>query len=661
MTRALALAALLSGAAFAQGIVPIGFGGTGGGAPGTSNVVADFSCDSFGDTAVDGGTLNITWGAPVYCTAITSTVSSTAVNGSGWVPEVWFEWDWDDASLGTRAIGGLTVDLGKSIGHTAVHAYRPSAFAETCNGGTNSLHTLTLTVYSLVSGVRESDSATMSICVENPATTWPNPIAYCDDADCSNDAFTGVVNAGTPTHGGNGTALNEILNDCASASNRILVEGGVTFSTSTTGNGLGANRCLIESYGTGKAKFQFTHTTAASGINANRGTDCDSGVSGTTFNEITFLGVGDVDTYLFTTGSGNGCIAVIASDVSATVGEEFGRVFSHGALTGAPLPERLFWFEFDVVGMVPTCPAAAGCEEPVWYIHCQMCGWKGGQLTGTTNSADRHLMRLPQWNGVVIDAMLFQDQGDAVPMLSLRQQCGGTSSCPEYAQDDTLVLSRTRMIAKADENPHVEICSSGSGSNEQTKCFDIDILRTLFSYEGTYGSGPKDAIQLSAGSTGRLRERIRLIQNGFDTSECNSSTRCRAMQDNGGVGDVAILGNVIVYAPATYNKTASITGLGATELDAVKNNVGVEVGSGFIDLFPSLSESADNVPATSDIFDRDGDAIAINENFAWAEIGITPSNTALKGQGVISTYPTDVLDGEAIPQSSDYDAGVDDE
>jgi hypothetical protein len=91
----------------------------------------------------------------------------------------------------------------------------------------------------------------------------------------------------------------------------------------------------------------------------------------------------------------------------------------------------------------------------------------------------------------------------------------------------------------------------------------------------------------------------------------------------------------------------------------IKNNVCYENGAGSCDLFPNYTEDATNVAKTSDPWDRDGAAPGTDASFNMADVLITHASS-LANAGSVTAYPTDV-EGESIPQSADYDIGVDDE
>lgn len=626
------------------GAPTVGGGGGGGGA----NVTAAIDCRSFGQTASDGGTLNIKYATPMMCWGTDSVVSGVAVNGSGWVPETWFSWDWDDNSLGTVARGGLTVDLGKSIGMVAAHAFKPTSYAETCNGGTNSSHTVTLTVYSIVGGLRESDSASLTVCVEDPATTWPNPVAYCNDADCSNDSFTNVVNPGTPSNGGNLTDLATILDKCDSngATGRILVEGGVTFTTASKPT-VGGQSCLVESYGTGNATLHFTATTTGHAIQVEDAAGC----AGYRMNDLTFAG-GGASTGLIggadSGGSANrGCYVLIDSHTSTTPGEEFGYL-SVVDPAGTGVQTEGYYFKFDY-----TNTPSNGIAQ--FYIAGDYTAFVGGEISGVNGNVNaEHNMRLPQWNYVVIDSTLLKDQqwdqpgpgATAKSLLTMRQDCGGTSSCPNHASASFYAITRSEFIIHPDGTDPIEQCTSGSGS-EQTKCYDGDILENAFKSETT-GVGADQYIHFQGGgSAGNEQKRIRLMQNAVDLSGL-ASTNSRFFTI-GSADDVAVIGNVIVDTAAAG--TARVMGSGSTQLDIVRDNGCFDAGN-LCDMFPSFAEDTTcNPEVTSNPF-----SVSPGQYTAFDLTDVTIANGSAFDDACSTPtpYPSDVVAGAC---DSLYDVG----
>ena len=618
------------------------------GGAGTGAIVANFSCKSFGQSVSDGGTLNISYKTPINCWGSASTVSGVAVNGTtgtageSFVPEVHFDWNWDDSSQGTASRTATAWDLGKAIGVTASHVYAPSTFAETCNGGANSLHTLTLTVTALVSGARASDSETLSVCVENPATTWPTPRAYCDDADCSNDTFTGVVNAGTPTHGGNGTALQTILAWCgANSSQRILVEN-ITW-TATAAAALGLNSCLIESYGASKATFDFN-------VGADRMTL--TGCAKMRISEVTISG-DDTNNMLLNASDGEGCVLFDDWNVSTTVGERLSGVVHSG---GQDLTE-LYFNNFDYEA---GCSQGAGCTQNAFFLQADNSAFINGKIT----ASGEHSIRFPNWRYVVVDSMYLAMPGTHTAgkdLLALRQDCRNDDDatglpCTDEASAHTVAVTRSEFRPADDGAVAVQLSHDGNSGLEGTQEFDLDFIGNVFAKVNDANSLPRVYIDTDPANGFKL-ERLRFVRNAADLTWMDSSTESALHKPRGGT-DYYIAGNALSCEGNCANPRSVVDGVigGAA---VVKNNVGYAVG-GVFDLFPDYAESADNQEETADPFDRDGAAPGTDASFTFADVLITSGNTAIKGQGVVSAYPTDV-EGESIPQSSDYDAGVDDE
>ena len=626
--------------------------GSGGGSGGGSAVVAAINCRSFGSTASGGGTLNIKYGDPVVCWATSSTVNGIQINVGGWVPEAFVSWNWDDDSLGTVSRGGITVDLGKGEGIVAAHAFLPSTFAETCNGGTNSQHVITGTVYARDAGTLANDGDSITVCVENPATTHSTPVAFCDDSDCSNDLG---VPAGT-VHGGNGTDLATILDYCDNnGTERVLLEGGVTFSTGTDVTISGANRCLIESYGTGKARMKFTSVAGTHSIIKNSTTPY-------VINNVEFAGVGDDNHGLIVpTSTDNGYFAILNSNVSTTAGEEFSNfTVANSAVTVV----EAYWIKsiFD--------KSLTSASSTSTYLRCQYCAWVGGTLSASRS----HILRLAQWNHVAIDAMDMSNLDyahTADHLITLRHDCGSVASCTVFTNTGPAAITRNKFLANDTATVPIQFCKDGNGDGEPTQCWDVDVMHNISAWDTTTGV---DFFYLLSGGTttvGVLNsssadKRFRFIGNMHDLSAQGSTvSRMVSVDQTNGTDDLAFIGNVLVSQISDPDPRQMVNG--SSFIDVAKNNVcwTSNAGGSDCDMFQSFVESSDNVEVenATDPFDGTGGLPGTFASFVATDLRITSSNTTLKGLGVISTCPTDWLDGETIPQSSDQDAGncVDDE
>lgn len=603
-------------------------GASSGGTGGSTSVVAAIECRSFGQTAKTGGSLLLKYATPISCWATGSTVGGAQVNEAGFVPEVFFDWDWDDSSLGSVTRGGIPVDLGKSVGLVAAHAFQPSTFSEACGGGQNSLHTVKLTVTALVNGVRQSDTATLSVCVENPATTWPKPVAFCNDSDCSNDPG---VPPGT-VHGGNGTDLATILRYCEThGSQRVLLKGGVTFSTASANLAVGGSSCLIESYGTGRAKLKFTSASSNAAIVAS-----NAACAGYRLRNLTFAGSGS-GPRIIGGGANTGCYALIEGNVSMAPGDEFSAL-SVVDPPGNAVQSEGYYFKFDY-----TKQADSGL--PAVFLYGNYTAFVGGEISGidTAPQNNEHNMRFPQWQKVVIDAMRLADQEAGRHLIALRQDCGGATSCPNSPSASVFAITRNELRAAVATTP-VQVCTAGSGSSEQTKCYDGDLIRNLGLWASAQG-GQHFFFFESGGSPGSEVRRIRAIQNAIDLSALDSSTMNVAFRSGGTLDQVAFLGNVVYHAGG--NKTWSISNLGSPSVVA-KNNVCYESGAGKCDLFPALTESADNRALSVDAFDAAPGEPASLANFGFPELRIGTAS-ALRSAGVLDPVTSDV-EGHPRPQ-----------
>lgn len=580
-------------------------------------VAARLDCRSFGQTATNGGTLNIDWATPMMCWATGSTVSGVAVNGAGWVPDVFFDWDWDDNSLGSVTRGGIPMDLGTSVGLVAAHAFKPTAFTESCNGGTNSLHTVKLTVSSVVNGVRESDTATLNVCVENPRTTWPAPVAFCDDANCADDPG---VPAGA-VHGGNLPDLATILRYCdTNGSARVVLEGGVTFSTGSARISVGGQSCLIESYGSGKARMHFTSTSSSSpAISAD-----NSRCAGYRLNNLEFAGSG-AGPRLIAGSSGTGCFALIDSKVSSRPGEELSSLTTADP-SGNGLIREAYYIKFTYDHHVSGLNAI--------YIWGDYVAFVGGEISQT----GEHMIRMPQWTYLVVDAMRFPNQVRSKHILAIRQQCQSTAPpCAAFAHSSQGTVSRSEFLGSADGAAPIQFNGNGGGT-DMAVTDDVDVVRNSFAWAAP--TAADQFILLDSPTSTSATNRFRFIQNALDMTMMNSSSANRLVQSLARLDDFAFLGNVIYRSGGTQVWTISNTP--STGVYAVKNNVCYENGSGRCDQFPGVAESADNISVAADPFDGAAGEPGTSASFGFDDLRITPSSV-LANKGALDSIPRDML------------------
>lgn len=616
---------------------------------GSANVVARFDCRSFGQTASGGqaSPLAIKYATPIMCWASASTVQGVNVNGTGWVPEVFFEWTWgDDNGLDTVSVGGLTVDLGEAIGLVAATAFKPTTNGETCGGGAdNSLQTITLRVTSLVNGVRESDEETLNVCIENKDTTWATTktVVYCDEANCADDAGApaGATNGGNIAASGLATALQKCGTD--GATRRILLEGGVSFIAPSVSIQVGSQSCYVSSYGTGRAELKFTSASVSTAIAATH-----ANCAGYRLDNVTFAGNGASSPTLIGGGANTGCYAIIDSDVSQTPGEEL-YALSIVNPPGATVQTEGYYIKFDFT-------RSAGNDTQA-YIYGDYTAFVGGKLAGLTQAGgtSNNNIRLPQWNRVAIDAMDFRDGTSHV--VTPRQDCGGLSSCPNFPSASMLTISRsyslqgrgipgTNMITEP-----FEVCSSGSGS-EQTKCYDIEFLSNVFAWVAG-PTEPDDYIAFQGGAAaGSEIKRVRIFQNAHDIS-AQDSTFSR-MVGIGVASQVAIIGNTQVDTGA-FTTARTIANGSSSAIDIAKDNVCFDAG-GFCNQFPSITESVDNKTVTVNPFSVSPGQLTA---FDFSDVTIAATSPLCVG-AAISGIPTDVQ-GDTIPKSGDECAGVDNE
>lgn len=522
------------------------------------------------------------------------------------------------------------MDLGKSVGVVAAHAFKPTTFAESCNGGTNSLHDVRLTVTAVVNGSRTTGSASLAVCVENPKTTWPTPLAFCDDSNCADDPG---LPAGT-AHGGTNTDLATILRSCGQNGGHVFLEGGVTFSTSATSIPVGSQSCLVESYGSGRAKLKFASTSSSSSAIVASAAAC----AGFRLNNVTLAGSG-VGPRIISGAAGTGCYALIDSNTSNAAGDEFSAL-SIVDPTGNAVQSEGYYIKFNY-----TKQSDSGL--PATFIYGNYTVFLGGEISGidTSPNNNEHNIRLPQWKYVVIDAMLLKDQESGRHLIALRQDCGATTSCPNSPSASMFAITRNELRADDLGTTPVQICSAGSGSEEQTKCYDGDMLRNLGSWDVT--NSKRELFFVNMGTAGAETKRFRFFQNAADFSTQDSSTYERMITFEN-AADIAIVGNVLSIVGGT--QTYAISNAAAPGI-VVKNNVCYQNGPGTCDPFPAVTENASNLVATTDPFDGAAGEPAIGPGFRFPVLRITSASPLAAG-GVVDPIPSDVS-GTTRPTTPD--------
>lgn len=634
------------------------------GGGGSAITEIQFDALSFGTVATSTetvpGSITIDYAQPMFLMAEDTTVNGTAVNGTGWVPEVFFDWTFgDDNGLGSVTRGGIARNLGRGIGVIAATAFKPTTWGETCGGGSNnSLQEISLEGTALHSSAREGDSAVMEVCVRNPAQTWPTPVCYGDDADCTNDAG---VPAGA-THGGTtATDLATILNSCDSTSRWIVLKGGATFSTGSTSITMGAQKCLIQSYGTGRAKLHFTSTSSSSTALAINDANC----AGVIFDNVTVAGGGTGPRLVGATG-GTGCYAFVDSASSLTAGEEFSSI----SVTTSSIQDEAYFIKFDYA-------SDAGGGLAAVYIWGDHTAFVGGEISGmNAHVSAEHAIRMAQWNYVVIDAMKLADQqycrqnnpppctsegGTAAKSLvTLRQDCGGTG-CPNHPSASFFAITRNEVIAHPGGTDPFEICTPGSGGNEPTECYDGDVGQNLYTYESL--TGPTGATTENdfffnfqgGGSAGTTIQRVRIWQNAFDASAIDAGSS-RTYNLGAVDADLAVLGDVIVNTQSGKSSTFSVFTGGSSAVDVAKNNVCYDNQAGSTcDVFPGFAESSDNKSIDSGTSPW---TVTPGQFTAFDMTDLIPANAgALDDAGVLDPITVDVS-GDARPQGTATEPGV---
>jgi hypothetical protein len=170
-------------------------------------------------------------------------------------------------------------------------------------------------------------------------------------------------------------------------------------------------------------------------------------------------------------------------------------------------------------------------------------------------------------------------------------------------------------------------------------------------------------IEFYRGHTDARQSRFRGIGNVVDYSKNTSTPVGWVTLSASRTSSCAWISNTLIGLGSNSSIRFNDQGVSCDGTDVVKNNICIEAGSGTCEFFTDIAESIDNQIKTVDPWDRDGVAPGSGMNLNYDDVGITPSNVPLKGKGVVSSCPVDLLDGEAIPQSGDYDAGgcLDDE
>jgi hypothetical protein len=219
-------------------------------------------------------------------------------------------------------------------------------------------------------------------------------------------------------------------------------------------------------------------------------------------------------------------------------------------------------------------------------------------------------------------------------------------------------ITRSEFIADQESTFPFQICASGSGSDESTKCYDGDVLGNLFTWEGA--QTPTASLDSfvnfhrgGAGVTGFERKRWRFALNAFGMTGMRAGTNKTAIANAAGAGldQVAIYGNAIYKPTISGSDAPSLFQANVTNFDSA-NNVCGETGSGSCDLFTGETETASDLNLSAIPW-----TVTPGDYTAFDFSDLVPSNNgALDGTGELDAIPTDI-DGDARPNNT-TDPGV---
>lgn len=607
-----------------------------------------------GTQVTTGGSININYAEPIQCWSTGSVINGTAANGSGFVADAWFDWNFNDSSLGTVSRGGWTIDLGRMYGQSATHAFKPTSYVDSCGGGTNHLYTVTLTVYGLSGGSRISDAKSISVCVLNPDTVYAGTttICYHDAAGLGSGCPVGALD------GGDITATAQVglrKAELDGSPRRVLFKGGVTYSTGSTGLVVSNIASYVGSYGTGKATIKFTSTSGTSSAFSATGAAC----AGYILDNLTFAGSGDAPR-LFTAGQNTGCLAVVDSGVSQVLTERFAAAFINDTSAGLTTSRDLHFIKFDFD------QSNRGLAQ--FFIWGSYVSFVGGTIRGIQNNVGEHNIRFPQWDHVVIAAMLLDDQDDGHENITMRQDCGGTASCTHFAFAQYATFDRNEVNQESCQGAcpqgggttAIQFLASGSGGAEQTKNYDVDIIGLVLKKSPPADSKPQFSITMNTTSAGGEAKRFRFWYNAVDAEMYVASSDALNDREAGPLlDDFAYFGNVVWGGTATGNH--GIAGYNGTNFTA-KNNLCVETGAGSCTLFSAKAASCPGstcgIILPSDPWDGSAGVPSPGDAFNVTQLQITTANTVLRGTGVITAAPVDLF-GNSLPGSGGYNVGLD--
>lgn len=648
----LALAALTAFPFPGPGRAPWGGGGGGGG-----GVVASLTCRRLDGTEVStGGTITLHYAEPLTCRSVGSTINGVPVNDTGFVADAWFTWNFNDSSLGTVTRGGWVIDLGTMYGHSATHAFKPTSFADSCGGGTNHAYNVSLTVNGLNGGSRISDAKSITACVLNPDVDYAGTatICYHDAAGLGSGCPVGALDGGDITATAH-VGLRKAELD--GSPRRVLFKGGVTFSTGSAGLSVSNIASYVGSYGTGRAVIKFTSTsTTGTAIDAT-----GAGCKGYILDNLTFAssvasdGAGALR--LFSAGQNTGCLAVVESGVSQVATERFGAAFINDTSAGLTTSRDIHFIKFDFD------QSNRGLAQ--FYIWGSYVSFVGGTVRGIQNNVGEHNIRFPQWDHIVVAAMKFDDQDDGHENVAMRHDCGTTNPCnhflkTQFATFDRNEINQDSCVGACPQGGGVnaiEFLASGSGSNEATKNYDVDLIGLVFKKSPPIDNKPKFSVTMNSTTAGGEARRFRFWYSAVD-AEMYDATATDALNNREAgpvLADFAYFGNVVWGG--TTARTYGISGFNGSGFTA-KNNLCVETGAGSCDLFVSQAEdTSNNFSLPADPWDGSAGVPSQGDAFDVTQLQITTANTVLRCKGVITAAPVDLF-GNAL-NTGCYNVGLD--
>ena len=616
----------------------------GGGGGGAGSITEAITATSFGAIATEGNTLTCTdWPCAVFFDA-TATVASGVTDP---MHEVWYEWTFGDSEAGSVVRGGRTFSLNEGLSPIAGHVYTSTTWPSTCGASACAVHTVTLTATIESGGAQVSETATVTVNEISPRVLYAttNTTCYCDEATCTDD--TGCP--ASATNGGDvSTTLGAAEAAClAAAPQACLFEGGVTFTGGSSVT-YGADNVLLGSYGSGKAIFQHNYT----GTNPFKVNDTCGGT--TIWNvQIDSTNASETSALFDNNNSGGNQLAkcFTVADVDIGTGTNRPAIMTNFWADNTTQPdehEQLYFYDVSVTDV-----GVSGVGTPVYGLSCDRCFLIGGEISGIQGGVE-HNIRFPQAVRVIVDAMLLDDSQNAKSLLTWRNHADDGYPTNQYNSTTRNAFA----IGSSLGTPAVplELCGSNDLPSTIRDSEDMWVLRNVF-YESSNGSDQNPISRTKTGA--RTCDDITIAENfyNFTGIEDGAATSIQGFELDGGAGtNVRCRANVGVMT--TAGRTASNIACNPGALsgeDVCENNV-VYGASGTNDICgSSVTESADNIPVSSDPFNVAAGNPASGTSTDWDDLDITTAS-ALLDTGALDHLNTDAK-GQARP-SGTTDPGV---